>query len=300
VIRALVIGRRRTGRQIGAAVRETSRLLELGGWEVESAVVGHKRTLRHRAADAAKAGLDVVVAVGGDGAVFQVVNAVAGTPAVVGIVPKGTGNLLATNLDIPRSLEKAVEVLLTGEPRLIDLGRVSIGGADHDFAVACGIGFDAEVMDSTNATTKRRWGKLAYVASAIREGRKIQEADYEITIDGVTTDTPAAQVFIANFGRVGAIVEPRRRIIPDDGLLDVIVARASGPLGGLRAGWEALVQRQLGQAGDGRVFRTRAREVTVKAYPRQLVEVDGSVIGRTPIQVSIRPNGLKVIAPRRS
>ncbi|MEA2546871.1 MAG: hypothetical protein QOI09_2144 [Chloroflexota bacterium] len=297
---ALVIGRRRKGRQIGPAVRETQRLLELAGWQVDSAVVTHKRTLRQRAAAAAKAGVDIVVAVGGDGAVFQVVNALAETPVSVGIIPKGTGNLLATNLDIPRRIEKAVDVLLTGKPRQIDLGRVSIAGADRDFAVACGIGFDAVVMDATNAAQKRRWGKIAYLASAVREGRKLHDVDYEVTIDGVTTKTKAAQVFIANFGRLGSVVEPRRRIIPDDGRLDVIIVRASGPFEGLRAGWEALVQRRLGHAADGRVFRTQAREVTVKAHPRQLVETDGSVIGRTPVTVSIRPGGLRVMAPRRS
>ena len=294
---ALVIGRRRKGRQIGPAVRETARLLELAGWQVDSAVVVHKKTLRKRAAAAGKAGVDIVVAVGGDGAVFQVVNALAETKVVVGIIPKGTGNLLATNLDIPRHIEKAVKVLVTGKPREIDLGHVSIAGVDKDFAVACGVGFDAAVMDSTDPAQKLRWGKIAYLASAIREGRKVHDVEYEITIDGVTTKTPAAQVFIANFGRMGSMVEPRKRIVPDDGQLDVIIVRASGPLEGLRAGWEALVQRKLGHAADGRVYRTRAQEVTVKAHPRQLVETDGSVIGRTPITVSIRPHALRVMAP---
>jgi YegS/Rv2252/BmrU family lipid kinase len=300
VTHALVVGRRRKGRRIGPAVRETRRLLELAGWQVDSAVVVHKRTLRKRAAAAAKAGVDIVVAVGGDGAVFQVVNALAETEVVVGIIPKGTGNLLATNLGIPRRIEKAVDVLVIGKPREIDLGRVSIAGADKDFAVACGIGFDAIVMDATDPAQKRRWGKIAYIASAIREGRKVHDVDYEITIDGITTKTPAAQVFIANFGRMGSMVEPRERIVPDDGQLDVIVVRASGPLEGLRAGWEVLVQRRLGHGANGRVFRTRARAVTVEAYPRQLVETDGSVIGRTPITVSIRPRALRVMAPRPS
>jgi YegS/Rv2252/BmrU family lipid kinase len=300
VTQALVIGRRRKGRQIGPAVREARRLLEVAGWQVDSAVVAHKRTLRRRAAKAAKAGVDVVVAVGGDGAVFEVVNALAETPVVVGIIPKGTGNLLAMNVGIPRRLEKAVEVLVTGKPRRIDLGRVSIAGADRDFAIACGIGFDAVVMDATDAAQKRRWGKIAYLASAIREGLKLQNVEYEITIDGATTKMSAAQILVANFGRLGPFVEPRRPIVPDDGRFDVIVVRASSPLEGLRAGWEALVQRELGHAADGRVFRARAREVTVKADPRQLVETDGSVIGRTPITVSIRPGGLRVMAPGRS
>jgi len=296
--RALVVGRKRKGRQIGATVREVARLLEQAGWTVDAAIVTHKRTLRRRAAAAAKAGVDVAVAVGGDGAVFQVVNAIAGSETVLGIIPKGTGNLLAGNLDIPGAVDGAVKVLLEGAPRTIDLGRVSIQGADRDFAVACGVGFDATVMDATDPDQKLRWGKLAYVASAVREGRKVREVTHEITIDGRTIRTPAAQVFIANFGRIGSIVEPRRRVIPDDGLFDVFVVRAGGPIEGILAGWTALRQRHLGEAGDGRVLRARAHEVTVRSTPRQLVETDGSVIGRTPIAVSIRPRALRVMAPR--
>ena len=296
---ARVLGRRRKGRHIGAAVAETRRLLERAGWEVDSALVTKKRALRKRAKKAAKAKVDVVVAVGGDGAVLQVVNAIAESKTALGIVPKGTGNLLAGNLDIPHDLAKAVHVIVTGRPRRIDLGRVTVDGTERDFAVACGVGFDAVVMDATEAKQKRRWGKLAYVANAIREGAKMRDATHEITIDGVTTTTNAAQVFIANLGRIGSLVEPRRRVIPDDGLLDVIVVRASGPLSGLRAGLDVLAQRDLGETDSGRVERHRARDVSITSTPRQLVEIDGSVIGQTPLTASIRPAALRVMTPRR-
>jgi diacylglycerol kinase family enzyme len=227
------------------------------------------------------------------------VNALAESEVVLGIIPKGTGNLLAGNLEIPKAIDKAVKVLLEGKPRTIDLGRVTVDGADKDFAVACGIGFDAVVMDATEADQKRRWGKLAYVASAVREGRKVQEVQHEITIDGKTLKTAAAQVFIANFGRVGSIVEPRRRVIADDGKFDVFVVKAGGPVEGLLAGWSALRQKQLGETSDRRVLRARATEVTVTSTPAQLVETDGSVIGKTPISARIRPAALRVMAPAR-
>ena len=148
---ALVLGRKRKGRQIGEAVRETQQRLEAAGWEVESKVVLRKKDLRKLARKAVKDELDMVVAVGGDGAVFQVVNSLAESEVVLGIIPKGTGNLLAGNLEIPKAIDKAVGVLLEGKPRTIDLGRVTLDGADKDFAVACGIGFDAVVMDTTEA-----------------------------------------------------------------------------------------------------------------------------------------------------
>jgi diacylglycerol kinase (ATP) len=299
VTRALVLGRKRKGRQIGAAVRETAERLLAGGWEVDSEVVVRKRELRKHARRAVKDKLDVVVAVGGDGAVFQVVNAIAESEVLLGIIPKGTGNLLAGNLKIPTAIPDAVAVVLDGHARTIDLGRVQIAGKDRDFAVACGVGFDAVVMDATQPAQKRRWGKLAYLANAVREGRKVGDAEHDITIDGRTITTTAAQVFVANFGRVGAIVEPRRRVVPDDGQFDVFVVKAAGPVEGLLAGWTALRQRNLGETSDGRVLRVRATNVEIRSRPRQLVETDGTVIGRTPIRVAMRPAALRVIAPRR-
>ena len=116
-----------------------------------------------------------------------------------------------------------------------------------------------------------------------------------MALDGVRTTTEAAQVFIANFGWMLAGMEPVRPIAPDDGLLDVIVVRASGRLSGVLGGWEALRQKDLGESREGHVLRAQARKVRIATKPRRLVEVDGSVVGRTPIVVSVRPGALMVI-----
>jgi diacylglycerol kinase (ATP) len=242
-----------------------------------------------------EAGVDVVVAVGGDGAVLQVVNALADTTVALGIIPMGTGNLLAGNLRIPRRLDRAVSVIVGGRHRRIDLGRVTVGGKDHDFAVACGVGFDARVMQATGAAEKRRLGKLAYVVRAIGQVRHVRDVKHEITLDGARSTTEATQVFIANFGQMGSLIKPRREIQPDDGLLDVIIVRAPGPLLGLLAGLEALWQRDLGMSAAGHVIRAQAREVRIETTPERLVETDGTVVGTTPIVVSVRPGALMVI-----
>jgi YegS/Rv2252/BmrU family lipid kinase len=295
--RALVIGRRRRGRDIEEAVRETRRLLEAAGWTIDSALVDTRRELRRGAARAVKANVDVVVAVGGDGAVLQVVQELGGTQVALGIVPTGTGNLLAGNLGIPHPLDQAVGVLVGGGRRRIDLGRLKIGGHRELFSVACGVGFDADVMQATGTGPKRREGKLAYVVTAIGQRRRIRNVSHEITLDGVRSTMQATQVFIANFGRMGPGMEPRLRIEPDDGLLDVIVVRASGPLPGLLAGWEALRQSDLGESPEGHVFRAQARKIRIETDPSRLVETDGSIVGRTPIRASIRPEALTVIIP---
>ena len=295
--RALVVGRRRKGRKIGRAVRETQQRLEGAGWTVETAVVDRKRAMRKRAAQGVKADLDVVVGVGGDGAVLQVIQALAGKAVALGIIPMGTGNLLAGNLGIPHPPDQAADVLLGGTRRTIDLGRLAIGGRHVLFTVACGVGFDAEVMKATARSRKLRWGKLAYVASAIGKRRRVRNVVHRITIDGVTSTMKATQVFTANFGGVGLAVAPRLEVQPDDGYLDVIVMRASGPMSGLLAGWEALRQEDLGESSHGHAFRARGRKVRIETSPSRLVEVDGSVIGTTPITVSVRPAALTVLVP---
>jgi YegS/Rv2252/BmrU family lipid kinase len=297
VTRAFVIGRRRKGGHVGGVVREVRATLERAGWKVDSTVVDRKSDLRRYARRAVKRGCDVVVAVGGDGAVNQVATALTGTPVALGIIPTGTGNLLAGNLGIPRRLDRAAQTVISGMCRRIDVGQATVGGKSYNFTVACGIGFDADVMDSTATHSKRRWGKLAYFASAIAASGRIGNMTHEITLDGVTTETQAAQVIVANFGRMMAGLSPRRPVLPDDGLLEVIVVRASGPIPALPAAWEALRQTDLGDSSGGRAFRAQAREGRIATAQPRLVEIDGNVVGRTPVDVSILPAALSVIVP---
>jgi diacylglycerol kinase family enzyme len=153
-------------------------------------------------------------------------------------------------------------------------------------------------MDSTTPPQKLRWGKLAYLANAIGQSDELQAVRHVITVDGTRFETEASQVFVANQGRMLPIVEPRRRIEPDDGLLDVIVVRGSGVLPALLAGWDAMVQEDLGKSGDGRVIRAQGRSIEIETDPSRLVEVDGSVIGKTPVAIRVEPKALTVLVRR--
>lgn len=294
--RVLLIARRRKGRPIVAVVREVRRLLEREGVATKTKVVRRKREVRRLTRRAAKAGVDLVVCVGGDGTVLQVATALADGDVPMAIIPTGTGNLLARNLGIPVQVRKAVRTALHGRPVRIDVGHVAIGGKERDFTVACGIGFDADVMDRTSSEQKGRWGRFAYVANAILESANIRNAPHAISLDGVRTTTDSAQVLVANLGRVPPGVDvPGVR--PDDGLLDVFVIHASGPIPALMAGWEALRQAELGESDGGRVFRAQAREVEIDTTPDRRVEIDGSTVGTTPVRITVRPDALTVIVP---
>jgi diacylglycerol kinase (ATP) len=295
---AFVIGRIRRGHHVAAVVHEVERLLADEGVRVHSKIVWKKKQVRRATARALDAGVDLVIAVGGDGTVQQVADSVAGTRVPLAIVPTGTGNLLAGNLGIAHEPEDAVRIALSGRPRRIDVGRFSVGGKRRIFTVACGVGFDADVMDRTDSAGKSRWGKVAYLASAFLESGKIRNVTHDITIDGVTGSMEAAQVFVVNFGRVSGLRV--RGVKADDGLLDVFVMRASGPLPALLAGWEAIRDRGLGEHDGGRIFRAKARKVRIETRPRRRVETDGSVVGRTPVTLSVRKQALTVMVPRRS
>jgi len=300
MIRALVVGRLRKGRKIRRVVRQTAGELRTAGWKVDTKIVELKPDLQRAAARAVAKGFDVVVAVGGDGAVLQVSTPLARTKVALGIIPMGTGNLLATNLEIPTDPAEAARTLVAGHRRRIDIGRVTVDGGDrYDFAVACGVGFDAKVMEKTAAAQKRRWGKLAYVVNAISEAGAVHNVPHSITLDGVTTSSEAAQILIANFGQMMAGVEPDLAVQPDDAILDVIEIHASGPLSGLVAGLEALRQKTVGESHGGHAVRARARRIRIETTPKRLVEVDGNVVGTTPIRVRVVPHALTVIVPAK-
>lgn len=266
---------------------------------MDDQVVVRKRRLRKLARRATRDHVDVVVVVGGDGAMLQAATELQGTDTKLGVIPTGTGNLLAGALKIPEDLDHAIRTLLTGRGRRIDVGSITIGDKERAFTVACGIGYDAKVMGATDPGQKLHWGKLAYLANAIGQAGVLHPVPHVITIDGTRHAMDATEVIVANFGQMLPVVQPRRRIRGDDGQLDVIVLRASGPIPALLAGWEALLQQDLGESSSGRVFRARAREVRIETDPARLVETDGSVVGRTPVSISVRPLALTVVVPRR-
>ncbi len=296
--RVLVIGRHREGRPIEKSVARVSRQLGLGGWTVEDEVVVRKRDLRRRTKQAVKDGIALVVVVGGDGAIAQVATKLVGTDVPLGVIPSGTGNLFAGNYGIPTDADKALETIQSGQRRAIDVGMAEVEGKRRAFAIACGIGFDAHVMDATSRVEKVRFGKLSYLAHALGQTSALRNVEHTVTLDGTETTVQAAQVFIANAGRMLPMLEPKPPVVPDDGLLDVIIVTAGGPVQALAAAWEATRQAELGETDSGRIFRARARSIEVAAKRPRLVELDGSVMGKTPVRASIVPGGLCVLVPR--
>jgi diacylglycerol kinase (ATP) len=256
---------------------------------------------RAAAREAADAGSRLVVVAGGDGSIRSTADVLAGTGIALGIVPAGTGNLLAAALGVPRRPERAVAALATAGEQPVDMGRASVGGGRGGpipFLVAAGIGFDARVMAATTERRKRSLGIAAYFATATAVAVRMRPFGVRIVVDGVVHETDALAVLVANAGElIPGLLRPRLPLVPDDGLFDVLVARGRGPVGGSRAAVELLLGRGVHTAVGPYAARFAGRHVEVVTDTAEPVEVDGDVVGAGNMVVEVIPGAVRVLVP---
>jgi YegS/Rv2252/BmrU family lipid kinase len=244
---------------------------QVSWWETTVEDTGYRM-----AHEAAVSGVDLVLAIGGDGTIRAVCEELAGTGVPVGIVPAGTGNLLARNLSIPLYLRAAVDVGLNGQDRAIDMVHVSGDEMeDATFLVMAGMGFDAAIMEGVNEDFKNKVGWLAYVWSALK-ALMFPAIRVEISVDGGDfTRHRARTIVIGNVGSLQAGMPLLPEAAIDDGQIDVVLLYPRRFLS-----WIPLALRVLtkNKRTDSTITRMTGREVVVRTQapaPRQL---DGDLL----------------------
>jgi YegS/Rv2252/BmrU family lipid kinase len=249
------------------------------GWSepvwFETTVHDPGRLMAH---EAALGGAELVVVCGGDGTVRTVCAELAGTGIPVGVVPAGTGNLLARNLALPLYLKGAIDVALAGQDRAIDLVRV--GGdylePDEHFLVMAGMGFDAAIMEGANEQIKARVGWLAYVVSGFRN-LMFPAIRVDISVDDEPfTRHRARTIVVGNVGFLQAGLPLLPDASLDDGRIDVVLVNPRRFLSWLRVVGRVV---RRGRKLDETINRMTGRKVVIKAAHDTPRQIDGDPVG---------------------
>ena len=240
---------------------------------------------------------DMVFSLGGDGTAMEVAGALAWSGIPIGVLAGGTGNLLGRALGIPRSVRKAVPLLLAGHVRQIDLGVVQ----GHRFAVAAGVGIDAAMVEETPQWMKRRLGVLAYTLmaskAALRAVVRRRFFHVRLEMDGEVIERRAAAVLFANFG---AILEDRIAFGPDievdDGVLDCCIFSPTNLADAMRIMWR-VTRRDF--RPDPAILYKKGTSFRLTTDPVLMLQADGELLGPTPADVTVEPLAAHLLVPRR-
>lgn len=267
--------------------------------------------------DALQRNVDLVIAAGGDGTVRAVAESLRGTTIPVGLLPSGTGNLLARNLDLTLDdMPGSVRAAFTGLDRKIDLGMVHIERADrtrdqHAFVVMAGLGLDAKMIANTDEDLKAKAGWAAYIKAIAVSLRDPHELHLRFSLNGGPIKrTTVHTLILGNCGSLPANILLMPEAVLDDGLFDLMMTRPGGILGWIRV-WAKVVwingvlrRTKAGKAlvGEQRNNRDLHYETgstfTARFSRPEEIELDGDGFGKAAaFKAWIEPGALRVRTP---
>ncbi len=255
---------------------------------------------RGQTVKAVEAGASVVVAFGGDGTTRAVAESLARTGVPMGLLPAGTGNLLARNLGIPPNrLESSLHIALTGRNRTIDIGHVELTDTvgnpprDETFLVMSGLGFDAEVMATTAPELKEKIGWVAYVVAGASRLRGRRTPVTLRVDDGPVRQRKIRAVVVGNVGMLQGGIQLMPGALPDDGWLDVVVVSPRGIVG-----WLPVVGAVLTRRDHATVEHFRCRTIEIHADRPMFAQLDGDPAGKAQtLRARVDPLALVVRVP---
>jgi diacylglycerol kinase (ATP) len=296
-------GRNRMSRPVVAVIAHSGKTLGGGLTELRDTLasagvadplwfeVPKSRKAPKRVRQALDRGATLFFVWGGDGMVQRCVDALAGSDAVLAIIPAGTANLFASNLEIPKDIAAAVAIGLAGNRRRFDIGKIN---GEH-FTVMAGAGLDALMIHSADGVLKERLGRAAYVLTGAKHTTATRVGT-KVTVDGDKWFTGKAScVLVGNVGKLMGNIAAFPDARPDDGVLEIGVVTAEG-----RWQWtRTLARTATGNAPASPFVETsRGRKFDVRFSKAIRYELDGGDRPKTKrLKISVRPLGITVCVP---
>ena len=273
-------------------MQETISFLRNAGWKVELQVTVAPGDASRMTREAVDRHTGVVIVAGGDGTINEVIQELAGSETVLGVLPTGTANVWARETNIPLDYAGAREVLVHGKTRQIDLGHVN----GRYFLLMAGIGLDGEVTLAIEKKPIKRLGAVAYLLVGAWLGLGYESFRVYMTINGRLVKKHALQVVIGNTQLYGGAIKYTWQAKCDDGLLDVCVLRKRTMLERIYVVVDFLLYRAHRHQW---VSYAKCTSLNVRTRKPVAIQVDGEPFGYTPARFSIFPKALKVIVPQK-
>ncbi|MCK5739897.1 diacylglycerol kinase family lipid kinase [bacterium] len=237
---------------------------------------------------------DGIVAVGGDGTLFEIINGMMrgnpDLPIPLGAIPVGTGNSFIRDVNI-ETIEDGIESIVRGVPRPVDLGQFICPEGTFYFVNLLGLGFVADVANRANLYKK--WGALSYVIGVFQITRQLEFYNLKMQVDGELIERENCFVEVCNSTKTGGdmIMAPMAKI--DDGELDIVIMNRIGKLR-LLSVFPKIFKGTHVEIPEVEVFR--GRKIHIETSAKKILTPDGEFLGKTPVDILVLPQKLQVFA----
>jgi diacylglycerol kinase (ATP) len=287
----------------GKAIRllpEIRRVFEQAGIPAEFVETSTASEMAARAKFAVAENRKLLVAMGGDGTLHELVNAVPGADVILGVIPVGGGNDFAAALNLPKDPLEAARAMLNGEPRWVDVVKTrTADGSERLYLGGGGAGLDAEAAQYAGTTFRQARGRRRYAASALAALWRFQPLKATVSFPESELQQVESNVLLAavmNTPTYGAGLRLAPAAAPDDGWLDVVLVEELGWFEIIRV-LPILLWR--GELRTKRIKRMVAKNVRISTDRSCIFHGDGEVLGVAPVDISVVPRAVQILAPRR-
>lgn len=271
--------------------------LKENGWTIKVSPTEYQGHATEIAKEAVKQNTHLVIAAGGDGTINEVVQGLAGSNTVLAILPVGTTNVMARDLNIPLNFQDALRIIPTGEEVTIDLGVVN----DRYFILMVGIGFDAKLVNEVDSNLKKMTGVVAFAATSPIAMFSHKSSKMSITLwdkEGKKKKfkKTSYQALVSNAPTYAISLTVALNAKLNDGLLDLDIFKSDKLH---KFAWKLISIAFITKKNDKEaVDHFQFQKMMVKADPPMPIQVDGDSYGYTPALIEVKPNFLKILKPK--